>query len=489
VTLQNRGYPIRRRSLFGLGAGLLLAGIAQHAHGYTDAVSAKLTAKQRSRQLLPAPAGMTPLLSYFDTAGPAVIRMRQGQRFHARLENGLLGGNLQEPTTIHWHGLRIPNAMDGVPFLTQAPVEPGDAFEYEFTPPSPGTFFFHPHCDTVNQLGQGLAGVLIVAGDEKCPFDADLVCAYRDWRINDDGSFAAMMTDKGAATAGTFGKLQTVNDLVQPVFKVPAGGDIRVRFLNLDMARLIDLGVENASGGPGAWMIAIDGNALADPIELDTWRMGPAMRLDLAFRAPSRPGERVRLMNYYAAEPVLLATFEATGDVYQRRDFQPDFLMVPDLPEPKLDGVEAWPLRLGAASAPSPLPADLKLPDGTRLPSVSSLCLSPHVFWALNGNTWPTVQQGHLPPPLATLTRDQTYVLELINETPHPHPIHLHGHTFKVFASNKRKVTPHFADTTLVRPNERLKIGFVADNPGDWMLHCHIIEHQETGMMGYVRVT
>ena len=77
---------------------------------------------------------------------------------------------------------------------------------------------------------------------------------------------------------------------------------------------------------------------------------------------------------------------------------------------------------------------------------------------------------------------------EMINETPHAHPIHLHGHTFKVIASNKHKLLPHFADTTLVAPNERRKVAFVADNPGDWMLHCHIIEHQETGMMGYVRV-
>jgi FtsP/CotA-like multicopper oxidase with cupredoxin domain len=98
------------------------------------------------------------------------------------------------------------------------------------------------------------------------------------------------------------------------------------------------------------------------------------------------------------------------------------------------------------------------------------------------------MEEGHLPPPLARFGKGQTIVAEVINATPHPHPIHLHGHTFKVLSSNKGDVLPHFADTALVKPKERLKIAFVADNPGAWMLHCHIIEHQETGMMGYVLV-
>ena len=426
--------------------------------------------------MLPAPARETPALGYGD--GLTVIRMKHGQWLRARLHNALA-----EHTTVHWHGIRLPNGMDGVPYLTQDPVLPGQDFTYEFRPPNPGTFFFHPHCDTITQLGEGLAGVLVIEGDETRPFDADLVCLYRDWRVQDDGSFGALTTDKGAGTAGTFGTFQTVNDMHQPVFKVPANGDIRVRFLNVDMTRLIDLGLE----GTPAWMIATDGNALA-PTPLDTWRMGPAMRLDLAFRAPAKPGERVRLMNYYAADPILLAEFETEGAPLDRPAFAPAPLQVPDLPEPKPGGAVTFTLRLSAASVASPLPTDLKLPDGTVLPAADGLCLTQRTFWAMNGQTWPSMEEGHLPAPLAEFPKGATIVMEIINGTPHPHPIHLHGHTFKVLQSNKRKVLPHFADTTLVVPNERLKVGFVADNPGAWMLHCHIIEHQETGMMGYVRV-
>lgn len=439
-----------------------------------DVVDVSLTAKRRPRQLLPTPAKLTPVLSYRD--GPAVLRLKHGQWLRATLTNALT-----EHTTVHWHGIRLPNAMDGVPYLTQDPILPGETFTYAFQPPDPGTFFFHPHCDTITQLGEGLAGVLIIEGDETRPFDADLVCLYRDWRVAEDGTFSALTTNKGAATAGTFGSFQTVNDQHQPVFKVPANGDIRVRFLNVDMTRLVDLGLDGAEG----WMIATDGNALA-PVKLEPWRTGPAMRLDITFRAPK--SGQVKLMNYYAAEPIVLASFVAEGAPLDRPAFEPAPLKALHVPEPKLEGAAQFTLRLSAASAPSPRPADLKLPNGEVLPLADSLCLTQRTFWAMNGQTWPSIEDGRLPPPLAQFNRGQTIVAEVINTTPHPHPIHLHGHTFKVLSSNQDKVLPHFADTALVTPKERLKIAFVADNPGAWMLHCHIIEHQETGMMGYVEV-
>jgi FtsP/CotA-like multicopper oxidase with cupredoxin domain len=439
-----------------------------------DIVDVTLTARLRPRPLLPAPAKLTPTLGYGD--GPAVLRIRQGQWLRATLNN-----EMAEHTTVHWHGIRLPNGMDGVPYLTQDPVLPGRSFTYAFQPPDCGTFFFHPHCDTITQLGEGLAGVLIVEGDTTQPYDTDLVCLYRDWRLNEDGSFSALTTAKGAGTAGTFGAFQTVNDQHQPVFKVPANGDIRVRFLNVDMTRLIDLGLDGAEG----WMIATDGNAL-EPTRLETWRMGPAMRLDIAFRAPK--SGTVKLMNYYAAEPIVLASFEAEGTPLERPAFVPTPLKASPIPEPKPGGAIDFTLRLSAASAPSPLPADLKLPNGETLPLADSLCLTQRTFWAMNGQTWPAMEEGRLPPPLASFQQGKTIVAEVVNATPHPHPIHIHGHTFKVLSSNKRQVLPHFADTALVTPKERLKIAFVADNPGAWMLHCHIIEHQETGMMGYVLV-
>lgn len=487
---------ISRRAILSLGGVVLGSGIAQQVwarfagpqQSYPAAPAipegaalyqTSLTAAPRRRLLNSSP---TEILDYADGEGPVVLRMKQGEWLQAMLTN-----KLNEHTSIHWHGIRLPNAMDGVPYLTQPPVQPGESFTYAFRPPDTGTFFFHPHCNTVEQLGRGLAGVLVIEGDETRPFDADIVLAYRDWRIGADGEFLPLMTDAGAAKAGTFGDHRTVNDKVQPVYQAPAGGDIRLRFLNLDMSRIVDLGVDGAE----AWLIATDGNGLP-PRKLKSWRMGPAMRADLCLRMPAMPGVKVRIMNYYAAQPLVLAEIEATGPALDRPPFEVAPLRMGHLPEPELDGAETFPLRLTAATAPNSgsgdLPPDLVLPDGEVLRYADALCLTPDTFWSFNGKSWPMQDHEVLPPPLVTFRRGKSYIIELINQTPHMHPIHLHGHTFKVIASSKEEVVPHFADTTLVAPKERVKIAFKADNPGDWMIHCHIIEHQETGMMGIFRV-
>ena len=119
---------------------------------------------------------------------------------------------------------------------------------------------------------------------------------------------------------------------------------------------------------------------------------------------------------------------------------------------------------------------------------LGSLCGTVGTFWAINRQVWPGGDHLNIPPPLATLERGKHYLFELKNLTPHQHPIHLHGHSFMVLRSNIRDLPVHHADTVLLRPKERIEIAFVADNPGDWMFHCHIIEHQDTGMMGLIRV-
>ncbi|HJT12075.1 MAG TPA: multicopper oxidase domain-containing protein, partial [Dongiaceae bacterium] len=141
-----------------------------------DSAPVALEARQRSLSLLPGTT--TPIWGYRDE-WPLVLRTKRAQPFRAQLTNAVT-----EHTTIHWHGIRLPNAMDGVPYMTQPPVEPGQSFAYEFTPPDAGTFFFHPHCNTVEQLGRGLAGVLIVEDEaEQGQFLADHVVAIKDWRL------------------------------------------------------------------------------------------------------------------------------------------------------------------------------------------------------------------------------------------------------------------------------------------------------------------
>jgi FtsP/CotA-like multicopper oxidase with cupredoxin domain len=434
-----------------------------------DSAPVALMARERSLSLLPGTT--TPIWAYRDE-WPLVLRAPRGQPFRAVLTNAV-----PEHTAIHWHGIRLPNPMDGVPYMTQPPVEPGESFAYEFSPPDAGTFFFHPHCNTVAQLGRGLAGVLIVEDEaERGLFLADHVVAIKDWRLKDDGSFDVFSTDKGAARAGTFGTVETVNG--QPHAKLEALENcwVRLRVLNLDVTRILVLALDGAEG----FLIATDGNPLP-PVPLKTWTLGPAMRADIAFRMPRQSG--VKLQNVWGAKPELLAEISAIESALPAFDPVPT-LAASRVTEPDLKNAERLTFDLTAGHVSPELEAWLK----ENNLGLDALCLPQRTFWAINGKSWAGQSHQLKPPPLAELKLGRSYVFELFNGTPHPHPIHLHGHSFRVLKSSKGEIVSHLADTVLIAPKERVEIGFTADNPGEWMMHCHIVEHQETGMMGYVRV-
>src|SRR5712672_1921923 len=128
----------------------------------------------------------TAVWAYDGTVPGPEIRLQQGEPARITVSN-----KLREDTTVHWHGIRLPNAMDGVPGLTQKPIRPGESFTYEFTPPDAGTFWYHPHADSLQQLGRGLAGPLIVEErDAVAVADRDLSWFITDWRLDDDGQIA-----------------------------------------------------------------------------------------------------------------------------------------------------------------------------------------------------------------------------------------------------------------------------------------------------------
>lgn len=462
----------RRQFLTGAATVSGLAMLPLSLRAASDGIP--LLAKERPRHL-PGLTGPTPGWSYGDS-WPTELRVPRGEQFNATLTNGL-----PEHTTIHWHGVRVPHNMDGVPYFTQPPVQPGESFRYSFAPPDPGTYFFHPHCDTIQGLSRGLAGVLVVEDPrEKELFDVDQVVALKDWRVKPDGAFDSFSTDAGSARAGTLGNLRTVNGGEPPTLTVAPSAHVRLRLLNLDISRTPMLGTRGAQ----AVIIATDGHA-CDPFPVQNWRLGPAMRCDIAFQAPANQGAEVVLEDIWGNKPQLLVRIVTKGAAAKgRRGGSSLKLPTAELPAPQLKSAQQIEVSLLTGLA------DPKLEEWMKETGLDadSLCLSQRIFWSLNRKAWPGMIHDARIPPLAELTSGKTYVFRFFNGSRYIHPMHLHGHTFRVLSASKQKIPPHWSDTVLVMPDERVDIAFVAGEPGDWMLHCHIIEHQETGMMAYVRV-
>lgn len=406
-----------------------------------------------------APDGNTPAWCFNGHFPAPVIRAKQHQPVRIRVVN-----KLAEPTTIHWHGLRIPIAMDGVPFLSQAPIMPGETFDYEFTPPDAGTFWYHPHMNSVEQLGKGLVGAFIVDEAEDPGFDADVVMGLKNWHIRDDGSFNALTTPRNAFRMGTPGRLMTVNGKVAPTYYIPTGGAIRARLVNIDNTLTYNI----HGDGSDLTIVTVDGNPIATPRPLQQHLMGPGMRLDLGFIAPDEADQIVTL--YHKHE--VLVRFKTVGESKQRRAL-PRLPLNP-IPTPDLDNAETIQFAFEWDASINPVKKDGKVN---------------YRFWTINRKAWDGMSAKHIPEPLARLERGKTYIFELANLTQYHHPIHLHGHTFTVLDSNKQRIEPFHTDTVLLGQNETARIAFVADNPGRWMYHCHVIEHLKTGLMGYIEVS
>lgn len=396
---------------------------------------------------------------------PPVLRMRKGEEFAVRLVN-----QLKEPTTVHWHGLRIANAMDGVPELTQPYVCTGDSFDYRFTPPDAGTYWYHPHCNTLEQIGRGLTGVIVVDEPNDPVFDAEVVLNLRDWRLGSDGQFIDQFKPRDAARSGTYGTVRTTNWKREPTYDAPAGGLVRVRIAVTDVTRVYRLGLD----GGAAKVVALDGNSLEAPFPLDLYDVGPGQRMDLVLRMPDGEGQTVKLTNVKGSTPWTVASFRSVGASAKRS--LDDVVALPANPVPVADikAAEIIPIEFTATAEHGAKP---------------SICGSlGYTFWAINRVAWPGDVSDPVAP-LAELKLGKSYVFRIANRTPHAHPIHLHGMSFRTVASNQPRLLGHPTDTILLQPDEIADLALVADNPGEWMLHCHIIEHQKTGMSSYLRVT
>ncbi|MBU8541806.1 multicopper oxidase family protein [Falsiroseomonas tokyonensis] len=408
------------------------------------------------------------------------IRVRQGERLRVVLEN-----RLPEETTIHWHGLRVPNAMDGVPHLTQPPIAPGESFAYEFDATDAGTYWYHPHVRSFEQVERGLYGPLVIE-ERELPrtIDRDVTWVLDDWRLLEDAQIAGGFGNAmEAGMTGRVGNTVTVNGRVTDGgFAVRSGERLRLRLVNAANARIFGLVFE----GHEPVVVALDGQPVT-PHAPEDGRVvvGPGMRVDLVLDMTGRPGARARVLDTYYAK-LEYRLLEIAYGAEPLRD-RPPTAPIPTLPanpvpEPNLARAERHAVVLGGGMMNH---LEGALVDGRWLDAREMMRRG--LIWTVNGTA--AAPGVHVHEPLAVLRRGASYLLEIRNETAWPHPMHLHGHSFRVIARNGVP-TRHreWQDTVLIPRRESVEIAFVADNPGDWMFHCHVLEHQAAGMMGLVRV-
>lgn len=468
----------RRKLLLGSASLAAAAWLPRDALGtVTPTREFALVAAPARASLVGPPHPETDVWSYNGrTPGPE-IRVRQGEHIRVLVEN-----RLPEETTVHWHGIRLPNAMDGVPHLTQKPIGPGETFTYEFTCPDAGTFWYHPHQRSFVQVGRGLYGALIVEERETVPVDRDVTWVLADWRLLDDASISGDFGNMhDVSHNGRVGNTVTINGRIPKTFVARAGERIRLRLINGANARIFGLEFE----GHRPQIIALDGQPV-EPHAPSDGRvvLGPAMRIDLLLDMTVQPGQRVRVSDtFYRGLEYKLLDFVYADDAPLRDLANATPVRLPDnpLPEPNLESAQRHQITLGGGMMGSMRTAML---DGKQV-DIRTL-MHNGLVWAING----VAAKGHVHEPLLTLERNRPYILELVNDTMWHHPVHLHGHSFRVITRDG-KPTQHreWQDTVLLSRQERVEIAFVADNPGDWMIHCHILEHQVGGMMGVIRVT
>ena len=382
------------------------------------------------------------------TPGPA-IEARQGETLVVRLTN-----QLDEPTTIHWHGLRLPAPMDGTQDV-QKTVPPGGQFEYRFALPDAGTFWYHPHTNETVQLERGLYGVLVVRGADEPVVDRDRVLVFDDVRLDRKDAIAkpgGVMEKHN----GRQGKVRLLNGRVRPTLDVAAGQLERWRLVNVSSARYVNFSL---SGIPFR-IIGSDGGLIEAPVDATEVQLAPADRVDVVV-GPFETGQQIEIQSLRSSG--FRSRQRSVYGTVRVGEMQPSIANIPTT------------LRTIAPLTTADQPA-------TREVSLFGFpSLTQGWSFTVNGD-----RHHHAEP----VRVGELQVWDIVNRTPMDHPFHLHGFFFQVLSINgKAPQYRSWEDTVHIPPLGRVKIAWLPDDrPGPWMAHCHILEHHAAGMMMHFEV-
>jgi FtsP/CotA-like multicopper oxidase with cupredoxin domain len=382
--------------------------------------------------------------------GPT-IEARVGDVLELHLTN-----SLSEPTTIHWHGLRIPAAMDGTD-MVQNPIRPGETFVYRFRLPDAGTFWYHPHSNETVQLERGLYGALIVRGPNEPTLDAERVLVLDDVKLDKKGQ----ITPLGGLIErhdGRQGGTLLVNGKSESELTMAAGQIERWRIVNAASARYVRLSI----GGRPFTILGTDGGLIEAPVTVNEVLLTPADRIDIAV-GPFTEGETIAIEALKYNRMTVARAKNATFATVRVGPATPSRAAIPST----LRAVE--PLVSGPVSPTREVHLGFK-------PS-----LRRGVDFVINK------EAHHRDKPVKI---GELQVWDVINDTMMDHPFHLHGFFFQVLEVNgEPPAFRSWEDTVNIPPKGRVRIAWMPDErEGEWMYHCHILEHHESGMMAHFEV-
>ena len=410
------------------------------------------------------PGGLHQGYSYNGGLPGPTIEAKLGDTLRVDLTN-----SLDMPTTIHWHGVHVPWAMDGVTWMTE-PIHAGEEFAYEFPLNQAGTYWYHPHFNTAQQVEGGLYGVLVVHDPADPVPDREFVLVFDGLgEFSGNGSGEHVEGDehedeehKGGAHAHAMEptvRQWLVNKELQPTITMKGGTWARVRMVNTSNMGYLALEM------PDMRHIAGDQGLLPALQKPSMLVLGPGDRADVVWLIGEEGFDVV-------AKPYTLnggATIETLDAPWGRSQTVLTVAVEEPAPAPPMPTFP-W---SGQAVSPDPEYTDV----------VYTLSGSDHAGqWLINGERFPDVT-------VETLSLDSQAVIEIRNLSRTHHPFHIHGHGFEVLSTNG-VASPYyrFEDTIDVGIRQRVRLRLHADNPGDWMTHCHILPHAEDGMMTVLRV-
>lgn len=424
-----------------------------------DTVEVEITAAPTRLSLLPG--AETDVYAYNGRVPGPTLEVSEGDRVIVHFRN-----ELPEATTIHWHGLHLPFSTDGSPFH---PVEPGEEYTYAFTihPGTAGTYWYHPHPDgrTTWQLGKGLFGAIIVRDPEDPLPDSipEKLLILADNRFRPDGSLD--FPEPGSEQAhideenGREGDVLFVNGQIMPTVPIRSGEVQRWRVINASGARVYRLALE----GHTLLHVGSDGGLFERPVEVEEILLANTERAELLVRGTAEPGDQSVLQTL-------------PYDRYRARTRPDDWDETRDL------------LTLRYTEEPAVAP--VAIPETLR----AVPALDPDDATATREIR---LNQGRINGKLMDMERvdiratlGATEIWEVKNVVGMDHPFHLHGFRFQVLSRNGEPVPfRKWKDTVNVPSWETVRfIVRYEDYPGKWMFHCHIVDHEDAGMMGILEV-